>query len=138
MSKTVVMDVAVRFGDCDPAGIVFFPNFLRWLDAASLDFFLQNGVPAWRESEKTGGVAGTPVLEINTRFVKSATYGETIQIHTTIDEWRGKVFFEKQLIKRGDDLLVEAKVTRAFVSRDPATGRLKAVEAPADIRARCE
>jgi 4-hydroxybenzoyl-CoA thioesterase len=27
MSKTVVYEVEVMFGDCDPAGIVFFPNF---------------------------------------------------------------------------------------------------------------
>ena len=27
MSKTVVYEVEVMFGDCDPAGIVFFANF---------------------------------------------------------------------------------------------------------------
>ena len=39
----------MQFGDCDPAGIVFFPNFSRWMDAASLTFFMQCGVPPWRE-----------------------------------------------------------------------------------------
>ena len=29
MSKTTVYEVKVAFGDCDPAGIVFFPNFLK-------------------------------------------------------------------------------------------------------------
>ena len=29
MSKEIVLSVDVHFGDCDPAGIVFFPNFLR-------------------------------------------------------------------------------------------------------------
>ena len=28
MSKLITYDVDVLFGDCDPAGIVFFPNFL--------------------------------------------------------------------------------------------------------------
>ena len=27
--------IAVEFGDCDPAGIVYFPNFHRWMDASS-------------------------------------------------------------------------------------------------------
>lgn len=138
MSKVVVLDVKVHFGDCDPAGIVFFPNFMRWLDAASLHFFMENGVPPWSVTAQTLGIVGTPVLEINTKFVKAATYGETIQVHSSIAEWRGKVFIEKQLIKRGDELLVEATVTRAFVGRDAVTQKLKAVEAPQEIRSLCE
>jgi 4-hydroxybenzoyl-CoA thioesterase len=35
MTKTVVHQVRVEFGDCDPARIVWFPNFFRWIDAAS-------------------------------------------------------------------------------------------------------
>ncbi len=48
MSKTTVYEVKVQFGDCDPAGIVFFPNFSKWMDAASLHFFMENGVPPCR------------------------------------------------------------------------------------------
>ena len=40
MSKTHIHRVDVHFGDCDPAGIVFFPNFSRWMDASSLAFFM--------------------------------------------------------------------------------------------------
>ena len=49
MNKTVVYEVEVMFGDCDPAGIVFFPNFSKWMDASSLNFFVKCGVPTWRE-----------------------------------------------------------------------------------------
>ena len=48
MSKTQIHRVTVHFGDCDPAGIVFFPNFSRWMDEASLAFFMACGVPPWR------------------------------------------------------------------------------------------
>ena len=67
----------MQFGDCDPAGIVFFPNFSRWMDEASLAFFMACGVPPWRELVKTRGIVGTPLLEIHTKFFKAATYGET-------------------------------------------------------------
>ena len=30
MTRTTLYTVDVTFGDCDPAGIVFFPNFSRW------------------------------------------------------------------------------------------------------------
>ena len=43
--KEVVYTVRVEFGDCDPARIVWFPNFFRWIDAASRHFFVECGVP---------------------------------------------------------------------------------------------
>ena len=84
MAKTTLHTVDVHFGDCDPAGIVFFPNFSRWMDAASLKFFMECGVPPWRELVKTRGIVGTPLLEIHTKFLKPATYGETIEVHTSV------------------------------------------------------
>jgi 4-hydroxybenzoyl-CoA thioesterase len=79
--KTTLYRVSIEFGDCDPAGIVFFPNFSRWMDAASLSFFMQCGLPPWRELVKTRGIVGTPLLEIHTKFLKAATYGEDIVVH---------------------------------------------------------
>jgi len=61
MPRTTTTTVNVTFGDCDPAGIVFFPNFSRWMDSASLAFFMQCGVPPWRELVKTRGIVGREV-----------------------------------------------------------------------------
>lgn len=138
MSKTVVYDVQVHFGDCDPAGIVFFPNFCKWMDESSLHFFMSCGVPPWRELVKTRGIVGTPLLEIHTKFLRTATYGETIQIHTSVEEWRAKVFIQRHLVKRGDELLCEGRETRAFVIHPPGEpDRIKSIEVPADIKANC-
>ncbi|HEX8375864.1 MAG TPA: acyl-CoA thioesterase [Geminicoccaceae bacterium] len=135
--KTTSITVEVRFGDCDPAGIVFYPNFQRWMDASSLSFFLQCGVPPWRELEATRGIVGTPLLEIHTRFVTAATYGETLTIETGVDSWKAKVFTQRHRVKRGETLICEGTETRAFVFRDAAAGRLRAMPVPDDIRALC-
>ena len=138
MSKTHVHRVEVHFGDCDPAGIVFFPNFSRWMDEASLAFFRACGVPPWRELLKARGIVGTPLLEIHTRFLKAATYGETIEIHTTVDAWAAKTFTHRHQIRRGNELICEGTEVRAFVVRDPGNlERLKAIPIPEDIRALC-
>ena len=138
MTKTVVYEVEVMFGDCDPAGIVFFPNFSKWMDASSLNFFVKCGVPPWRELKKTTGIIGTPLLEINTKFMRPATYGERIQIHTSVTEWRDKVFIHKHTVKRGDDVLCEGFETRAFVIHpDGNPDRIKAIPVPEDIKAKC-
>ena len=141
--RTTTHTVTVAFGDCDPAGIVFFPNFSRWMDTASLSFFMQCGVPPWRELEKTRGIVGTPLLEINTKFMKTATYGETLIVTTQVVEWRAKVIVQLHRITRarpdgGVDLICEGREVRAFVKRDDVDrDRLRAMAVPDDIRALC-
>ena len=138
MTKTTLHTVDVQFGDCDPAGIVFFPNFSRWMDAASLAYFMQCGVPPWRELVKTRGIVGTPLLEINTKFLKSVTYGERIVVHTQVEEWRDKVFIQVHKVMRGDEVVCEGREVRAFVKRDADNpDRLRAVPVPEDIKALC-
>ena len=138
MSKSHVYIVNVQFGDCDPAGIVFFPNFSRWMDEASLAFFMACGVPPWRELVKTRGIIGTPLLEIHTKFMRPATYGETIHIHTTVEEWAAKTFRHRHVVKRGEVVLCESTEVRAFCIRDPANpDRIKAIPVPEDILQLC-
>jgi 4-hydroxybenzoyl-CoA thioesterase len=138
MSKVVVFEVEVMFGDCDPAGIVFHPNFSKWMDASSLNFFRQCGVPPWRELVRTRGIVGTPLLETHTRFFRPASYGDRLQVHTQVGEWRHKVFIHQHAIKRGDELICEGSETRAFVIHPPdEPDRIKAIPVPADIRALC-
>jgi 4-hydroxybenzoyl-CoA thioesterase len=133
----VVFPIAIQFGDCDPAGIVFYPNFLKWMDSASLNYFMACGVPPWNVTIKTHGIIGTPLLEVSVRFRKPATYPEKIEVHTFVEDWRAKVFVHHHTIKRGDDVLCEGRETRAFVRRD-LDGRMRSVPIPAEFRALCE
>ncbi len=152
MARTTTYRVTVQFGDCDPAGIVFFPNFSRWMDQASLAFFMQCSVPPWKELVKTRGIVGTPLLEIHTVFKKAATYTEELLITTYVEAWRAKTFTQVHRITRakdgrhdgahsqGDvDLICEGRETRAFVKRDAEDSeRLRAIAVPEDIKALCE
>lgn len=137
MSKTTVYSVDVQFGDCDPAGIVFFPNFSRWMDAASHHYFMQCGLPPWHAMTDLPHCVGAPLLEIHTRFLTSVTYGETIELHTDIEEWRGKVFIQRHRVMRGETLICEGRETRALCVRE-ASGQLKAIPVPEFIRAACD
>ena len=138
MSKTVVYEVQVMFGDCDPAGIVFFPNFSKWMDASSLNFFVKCGVPPWRELVKTRGIIGTPLLEIHTKFIATATYGETLEVHTSVEHWSAKTFRQRHVVRRGDTLICEGTEVRAFCVRDADNpDRIRAIPVPDDIKALC-
>ena len=137
MSKVHVHRFEVCFGDCDPAGIVFFPNFSKWMDTASLAFFMACGVPPWRELVKTRGIIGTPLVDTHAKFIKTASYGDTLQIHVHVAEWRTKSFVQRYRITRGDDVIMECDEVRIFAARRE-DGSIRALAVPEDIRAACQ
>ena len=127
--------VAVEFGDCDPAGIVYFPNFHRWMDAASRHWFVVRGIPSWRDAEARWGVIGTPIVDAQTRFIKPSVYGDKLAIATTVTEWRSKSFVQQHRIWRGEDLLVEGTEVRVFVARGEGGAGIRGVVVPDEVRA---
>jgi 4-hydroxybenzoyl-CoA thioesterase len=128
----------VEFGDCDPAGVVWYPNFFGWMDSASRHFFRAAGLPPWHELERTEGIIGTPLVEASARFVRPATYGDRIAVETAA-EWRGNRIVLVHVIRRGDDALIEGTEVRIFARRDPdEPRRIIPVAAPAHIRALLE
>lgn len=145
MSKEIIYTQKVEFGDCDPARIVWFPNFFRWIDAASRHFFIECGVPPWHETERTSGVIGTPLVDTHARFIKTASYGDVLQIHSSISEWRGKSFVQHYRVTRdrveGDtsvaDTIMECDEVRIFAARRD-DGSIRALPIPPEIRALCE
>ena len=135
MPVTHIHSVQVEFGDCDPAQIVYFPNFFRWFDASTFNFFRHCGLPPWRELEDVHGLIGFPVVDVSCKFVRPATVGDRLEVHTTLEEWRDKSFVIKHELRRDGELLAEGREIRVFAKRDPADpSRIKAVPAPEQIR----
>jgi 4-hydroxybenzoyl-CoA thioesterase len=135
--KEVVYTVHVEFGDCDPARIVWFPNFFRWIDAASRNFFVHCGVPPWSDTDATLGVIGTPLVDTKAQFIAAATYGDTLHIHTCVAEWRTRSFVQRHRVTRGADTIMECEEVRVFAGRR-AEGGIRALPVPEAIRRLCE
>jgi 4-hydroxybenzoyl-CoA thioesterase len=130
--------ITVEFGDCDPAGIVYFPNFFRWMDSASRHYFVQRGVPPWRDTERDWGVLGTPVVDVSTRFIKPASYGDRLAITTEITAWRHKSFVHQHHVWCGAHLLVVGTEVRVFAAHlQPGEVGIRAVPIPPQVRALC-
>jgi 4-hydroxybenzoyl-CoA thioesterase len=127
--------VAVEFGDCDPAGIVYFPNFYRWMDAASRHWFVHRGYPTWRETEAAFGLIGTPIVDAQTRFIKPALYGEQLLVETQVLEWRRSSFVQRHRIWRGSELLVEGTEVRVFAARREDGPGIRAMAVPEAVKA---
>lgn len=126
--------VAVEFGDCDPAGIVYFPNFYRWMDAASRHWFVHRGFPTWRDTEAAFGLVGTPIVDVQTRFLKPAQYGDQLLVDTAVLEWRRSSFVQRHRIWRADTLLVEGIEVRVFARRGEGGQGIRAMPVPEAVR----
>ncbi|MDR5644433.1 acyl-CoA thioesterase [Burkholderia cenocepacia] len=140
MARSITMQQRIEFGDCDPAGIVWFPNYHRWLDAASRNYFIKCGLPPWRQTVVERGIVGTPIVSCNASFVCTASYDDVLTIETCIKEWRRKSFVQRHSVSRttpgGDvQLVMRADEIRVFAMNDGE--RLRAIEVPADYIELC-
>lgn len=129
--------LTIEFGDCDPAGIVFYPNYFRWMDKGTWHYFRAAGLGNWRARED--GVFGVPLVDAQARFVAPASYGDEIQVDTTIIEWRSRSFVVQHRVRRGGVLLAEGREVRVFARRHPDDpSRIEAVSPPPDVLAACK
>jgi 4-hydroxybenzoyl-CoA thioesterase len=73
----------LRFGDCDPSGIAYYPSYLRILDGAIEDFFASMGAPRARMIDEMR--VGTPTVTLNLVFQRPGYQGDelTIDIRVT-------------------------------------------------------
>ena len=128
--------VRVQWGDCDPAGIVFYPRYFEWFDASSILLFEKaTGMTKIRMLEKYNG-AGLALLEARAVFKVASQYGDDIQVETRVTEFRRSSFFVQHTVKKGDVLALEGFETRLWTTRDPADPmRLKSAPMPDEIRA---
>jgi 4-hydroxybenzoyl-CoA thioesterase len=126
--------VRISFGDCDPAGIVFYPNFFRWFDAATHALFASVGQDTAQIAREHGLVAW-PLVDAGAKFRAPARHGETVEVQTRITEWRDKTFVLEHRIVRAETLIAEGWEIR-FVGQtvNDSPPRLRAVSIPAWMR----
>ncbi len=74
--------VQVGWGDCDPAGIVFYPRFYAWMDNVSHVLAREMGIP--RESMIPPGVEllGFPVVGTQAQYVAPARMDDILEVRT--------------------------------------------------------
>lgn len=127
--------IRVQWGDCDPAGIVFYPRYFEWFDAGTILLFEKaTGLTKIKMLEKFGG-AGLALLEARAEFKVASAYGDDIEMETEITEFRRSSFFVRHRVtKNGGTLALEGFETRLWTIRDPDNpARLKSGTMPAEI-----
>lgn len=125
--------VKIEWGDCDPAGIVFFPRYFAYFDASTMALFESVGLRK-QEFLKQYDIAGFAMVDTRARFIIPSRFGDEVVIESTITEFRRSSFDVHHRLLRGEELAVEGFETRVWVGYSPdEPGKLKSVPVPEDV-----
>ena len=115
---TVTRTVRIEWGDCDPAGIVYFPRYFEYFDRCTAGIFEAVG---YRKPDllKTFDIAGVPLVDARANFRLPSKFGDDVQIHTTIPEWGRSSFKVHHRLMKGAELAVEGFEKRVWAGHDP-------------------
>ncbi len=102
----------VHWGDCDPAGIIFYPTYFRWMDAATWAFMESVGYGAKRMRSEH---LAMPLVSANCDFLAPAEQGDRCEVRSRITRFGGKSFTLAHDIVRSDStLLAKGTETRVW------------------------
>ena len=105
----------VKWGDTDAAGIVFYPNFYKWMDEATHEFLGAIGYPSstlYAEQQ-----VSVPLLETHCQFKSPLLFEDKVTVRSTVVELHSKVFkISHQFYKEDEKMVAEGYEIRAWTS----------------------
>jgi acyl-CoA thioester hydrolase len=108
--------LTVYFEDTDTAGIVYYANYLKFMERARSDMIRAAGVDQTAEHHAGGGAYA--VAEVHIRYLKPARLGDDLVVLSTVEQVRAVSVLIHQRVMRGTELLTDARVTAAFLTAD--------------------
>jgi len=127
----------IEWGDCDPAGIIFFARYFDIFDV-STTVLLERALGMKKiDYLKAYDFAGHPLVETRARFRQPTRYGDDITIESVVVGCGRSSFKVEHRLTHGGALAVEGFETRVWVIRDPGdAARIKSLAIPPQVVAR--
>ena len=128
-------DVTHRFGvkvyyeDTDLAGIVYYANYLKFIERARTEWVASLGVDQVALKADRGIVFA--VRRVEADFLRPAKFADDLVVETKLQSLGGARIVLEQVVTRGGERLFAAVVTLVCLGEDGHAARL-----PAEVRAR--
>jgi 4-hydroxybenzoyl-CoA thioesterase len=123
--------VRIEWGDCDPAGIIFYPRYFQIFDASTaLLFEAALGISKF-EMFKRLPFSGFPLVRTEARFLRPTRFGDDVTVESTISFGRSS-FDVKHRLSLKDELCAECEEKRVWTVRD-ASGKLTSHPVPTEV-----
>ncbi|MDP1749480.1 MAG: acyl-CoA thioesterase [Reyranella sp.] len=129
-------EVTVEWGDCDPAGIVYYPAYFRWFDQATYRLFLAAGLK--RDDISSGQwKEGTPLVHAECSFRRASQTGEKLVVESHVVKFGRSSFTISHVFRDATgQVAAEGTETRIWARKDGDARSLKAITIPEDVRRR--
>jgi len=115
-----VFPCQVQWGNCDPAGIIFYPTYYQWFDAACWAFFDRVGYSARRMRAERRAM---PLVATDCQFKHPAQQADRCEVRSRIARWGGKSFVVAHDVVRDDGvLLASGSETRVWGQYESGPG----------------
>lgn len=120
--------IRVYYEDTDLAGIVYYANYLRFIERARSEMVRAAGID--QAQMKADGYVFA-VRRVEADYLSPARYDDELRIETRLDRIQGARFDMPQEVYRGDTCLFRARVGVVILNSQGRPSRI-----PADIRAK--
>lgn len=121
----------VAWFDCDPAGIVFYPRLLAYMNEAAHGYLEKAGFSLEKLAER--GVVGVPMVSLSVDYKRILKLGDYARIETEIAEiGRSSIKFTHRIF-RGEELMTECREVRVYAARG-ADGAIRGEAVHDDVR----
>ena len=113
MHENFYHNVKVYYEDTDAGGVVYYANYLKYLERARTEALSTIGLSNIQIKEKFGAVI--IVKSCNIEYKKSAQLEDELKIRSFVKSVTKTSFFMNQIITNNDNIIVEAQVHLVFV-----------------------
>ena len=105
--------LSVYFEDTDAYGIVYYANYLKFMERARSDMIRAVGVDQAAELRASGSAYA--VVDVHIRYRRPARLGDDLLVVSQVEQVRASSVDIQQRVMRGPELLTDARVTAAFL-----------------------
>src|SRR5436305_4503953 len=101
--------LTIYFEDTDAYGVVYYANYLKFMERARSDMIRAVGVDQAAELRRSG--SAYVVVEVDVKYRRPGRLGDDLQVVSTVDQVRASSVDIQQRVMRGAEVLTTAKVT---------------------------
>lgn len=109
------LPVKVYYEDTDSLSVVYYANYLKYLERGRSEFFADAGFPPWTLNEQGIIVA---VYHADLTFLAPARLGDTCEVVTSVAKHTPHRLILEQSILLGQTRSIKATITLVFLNRD--------------------
>jgi 4-hydroxybenzoyl-CoA thioesterase len=127
----------IEWGDCDPAGIIYYPRYFAIFDASTTHLIEHATGMKKIEYLRNYDFLGHPVVETRAQFRLPTRFGDDVVIESRIAACGRSSFTVEHRLTLNNALAAEGSETRVWVGRDPADPeRIRSKPIPPEVVAR--